>query len=73
MKYGSPSFTKDKRSDTPKAVTSYTSAPAMVCLSKPAHFREEAITDKTGGCNNEAGVWERTLTDAPQGTRVNEK
>ena len=27
----------------------------MVCLDKPAHYREVAITDKTGGCNNDAG------------------
>jgi hypothetical protein len=27
----------------------------MVRLSKPAHYREVAITDKTGGCNNDAG------------------
>ena len=27
----------------------------MVHLDKPAHTREGAITDKTGGCNNDAG------------------
>ena len=27
----------------------------MVRLDKPAHYREVAITDKTGGCNNDAG------------------
>ena len=27
----------------------------MVHLRKPAHTREGAITDKTGGCNNDAG------------------
>ena len=27
----------------------------MVHLDKPAHYREVAITDKTGGCNNDAG------------------
>jgi hypothetical protein len=35
----------------------------MVQLNKPAHYREVAITDKTGGCNNEAGVVERTCID----------
>ena len=39
----------------PKAVASYTPALAIVHLSKPAHTREGAITDKTGGCNNDAG------------------
>jgi hypothetical protein len=33
----------------------------MVRLSKPAHPREGAFTDKTGGCNNEASVVERML------------
>lgn len=33
----------------------------MVQLNKPAHYREVAITDKTGGCNREAGVVERTF------------
>jgi hypothetical protein len=37
----------------------------MVRLGKPAHYREVAITDKTGGCNNEASVWERTLAYKP--------
>ena len=27
----------------------------MVHVNKPAHYREVAITDKTGGCNNDAG------------------
>ena len=27
----------------------------MVHLSKPAQVREDPITDKTGGCNNDAG------------------
>lgn len=40
---------------------SYTPAPVMVRLNKPAHYREVAITDKTGGCNNEAGVVERIV------------
>ena len=26
----------------------------MVHLNKPAHYREVAITDKTGGCNRDA-------------------
>ena len=39
----------------------------MVHLCKPAHTREGAITDKTGGCNNEASVEERTFAQAPQG------
>jgi len=30
-------------------------APVMVCLSKPAHPREGAITEKTGGGNSDAG------------------
>ena len=51
----------------------YISPPAMVHLSKPAHYREVAFTDKTGGCNNEASVWGRTLFDVPQGTRGSEK
>lgn len=51
----------------PKAVVSYTPAPAMVQLCKPAHYREVAITDKTGGCNNEAGVVERMFAQAPKG------
>ena len=33
----------------------YISPPAMVHVNKPAHYREVAITDKTGGCNNDAG------------------
>ena len=27
----------------------------IVHLDKPAHYREVAFTDKTGGCNNDAG------------------
>jgi len=45
----------------------------MVHLDKPAHCREAAFIDKTGGCNCEADVWGRTLFDVPQGTRGNEK
>jgi len=30
-------------------------APVMVCLSKPAHPREGAIIEKTGGGNSDAG------------------
>ena len=33
----------------------YISPPVMVHVNKPAHYREVAITDKTGGCNNDAG------------------
>jgi hypothetical protein len=46
---------KNKWRESPKAVTSYTSAPVMVHLGKPAQAREGPITDKTGGCNNDAG------------------
>jgi len=53
---------KNKPSDRPKAPASYMPAPAMVHPNKPAHYREVAITDKTGGCNNEASVMERTFT-----------
>ncbi len=45
----------------------------MVHLGKPAHYREVAFTDKTGGCNSKADVWGRMLSDVPQGTRGNEK
>ncbi len=51
----------------------YISPPAMVHLGKPAHYREVAFTDKTGGCNSKADVWGRTLFDVPQGTRGSEK
>ena len=61
---GSPS-TKNKCGDTPKAVASYMPAPVMVHVNKPAHYREVAFTDKTGGCNNEASVWGRTLAYKP--------
>ena len=37
----------------------------MVRLSKPAHYREVAFTDKTGGCNCEASVLERMRIDWP--------
>jgi hypothetical protein len=37
----------------------------MVRLNKPAQAREGPITDKTGGCNNEASVVERTLAYKP--------
>jgi hypothetical protein len=57
----------------PKADESYTPAPVMVHVNKPAHYREVAITDKTGGCNSKADVWGRTLFDVPQGTRGSEK
>ena len=51
----------------------YISPPAMVHVNKPAQVREDPITDKTGGCNSKADVWERTLFDVPQGTRGSEK
>ncbi len=57
----------------PKAEASYTPALVIVRLDKPAHYREVAFTDKTGGCNNEASVWGRTLVDTPQGTWASEK
>jgi hypothetical protein len=38
----------------------------MVHLCKPAHTREGAFTDKTGGCNNEASVGERISAQAPE-------
>jgi hypothetical protein len=59
---GSPS-TKNKPSDRPKADASYTPAPEMVHVNKPAHYREVAFTYKTGGCNCEASVWGRTHID----------
>ena len=43
----------------------YISPPAMVHLSKPAHYREVAFTDKTGGCNSKADVMERMDAQAP--------
>jgi hypothetical protein len=43
----------------------YISPLETVHLSKPAHYREVAFTDKTGGCNNEASVWGRTLAYKP--------
>ena len=49
----------------PKAVVSYTPALVIVQQRKPAQAREGAITDKTGGCNNEASVWERTVAYKP--------
>ena len=45
----------------PKAVASYTPAPVMVRLDKPAQYREVPFIDKTGGGNNKASVVERTL------------
>jgi len=66
-------FTKNKLSDQPKADESYTPAPAMVHVNKPAHYRKVAFTYKTGGCNSKADVWERTHIDKPQGTWVCEK
>jgi hypothetical protein len=43
----------------------YISPPAMVHLSKPAHWGDPAFTDKTGGCNCEASVLERMCVDWP--------
>ena len=43
----------------------YISPPVMVRLGKPAHYREVAFTDKTGGCNSKADVVERTLAYKP--------
>ena len=63
---GSP-FTKNKHGDMPKADESYTPAPVMVHVNKPAHYRKVAFTYKTGGCNSKADVVERTCTQAPQG------
>jgi hypothetical protein len=37
----------------------------MVHLCKPAHYREVAFTDKTGGCNNEASAVERMSVYVP--------
>ncbi len=37
----------------------------MVRLDKPAQVREDPITDKTGGCNNEASVVGRTFAYKP--------
>ena len=47
----------------------------MVRINKPAHWGDPAITDKTGGCNNEASVGERMCIDrlALPGTWVHEK
>ena len=56
---------KNKWGDPPKADESYTPAPAMVHVNKPAQTREGPITDKTGGCNNEASVGERMCVDWP--------
>ena len=47
----------------------YISPPEMVRLSKPAHCREAAITDKTGGCNSEASVLERMSVHVPARVR----
>jgi hypothetical protein len=58
-------FRKNKCGDTPKAESAYRTAPAMVRLDKPAQVREGPITDKTGGCNNEASVVGRTFAYKP--------
>jgi hypothetical protein len=41
----------------------------MVHIRKPAHTRESAITDKTGGCNCEASALERMSAYAPERVR----
>lgn len=52
----------------------YISPLETVQISKPAHYREVAITDKTGGCNSKADVVERTLAYKPaRGTWVGGK
>ena len=51
----------------------YISPPAMVHLSKPAHYREVAFTDKTGGCNCEASVGEELVSTGPQGNQGTRK
>ena len=50
----------------PKAESSYTTAPVMVHLCKPAQIREDPFTDKTGGGNNEASVVGRTFAYKPE-------
>ena len=55
------SLNKNNRRETAKAVASYTPAPAMVRLCKPAQCREASFTDKTGGGNDDASAAERTL------------
>lgn len=55
------SLSKDNCRKAAKAQASYTPAPAMVHLCKPAQCREAPFTDKTGGGNGDANVVERTL------------
>jgi len=38
----------------------------MVHINKPAHTREGAFTDKTGGCNSKADIVERIVAQAPK-------
>jgi len=38
----------------------------MVHVNKPAHTREGAFTDKTGGCNSKADVVERMCVVEPE-------
>jgi hypothetical protein len=58
-------FVKGKHSDVPKAEASYTPALVRVCICKPAHTREGAFTDKTGGRNSKADVVKRIFAQAP--------
>ena len=41
----------------------------MVHSRKPAHYREVAFTDKTGGCNSKADAVERMLVYVPARVR----
>lgn len=60
-----PARRKKKRSDTWKGRKAYIPSPVREIPSKPAHYREVAFTDKTGGCICEASDVERTLIDEP--------
>ena len=51
----------------PKADESYTPAPAMVCLDKPAQAREGPITQRRVVVTMKLVVVERMLVYAPQG------
>ena len=55
------SLNKNNRREAAKAVASYTPAPAMVRLCKPAQCREASFTEKTVGGNDDASAVERTL------------
>ena len=44
-----------------------TSVIDVVSPNKPAHSCEGAFTDKTGGCNSDAGLlWEELMAQAPE-------